>query len=224
MNDNNIDTFYLLDLDRTLFNTEKAMVVMRGVVDTHSTELAAAMTQRFEEFTITGESFSVRDFILERVGEEEMQGIEAAYREASLKQDLLNPGAVELIEYIRQKPRAELGILTYGSPLGQAMKIAGAAGLESIRFMVTDETHKGALIATWRREDGQYVLPAQMGGYVAKHIVFVDDKPFSFTGLPIDVTGYLVQTDNVAKETTPPHITSIETLADIITTEKIDKA
>ena len=113
VNDNNLDTFYILDLDRTLYNTEKAMDVMRGVVALHNSDLASALAQRFEEYTLLGESFSVRDFIIEKVGEEEMAKIEEKYHEIGLQQDLLHDGAKELIELPRTKEKTDVGILTY---------------------------------------------------------------------------------------------------------------
>jgi len=221
MNDSNASTFYLLDLDRTLFNTEKAMDVMRGVVALHNSELAMALEQRFEEYTLLGESFSARDFIVETIGEEEMLKVEAKYHDVALGHDLLNPGAKELLEYIRTLERADVGILTYGSPLGQTMKINAATGLEGVPFSITGETYKGAQIAAWRQDDELYHLPDELGGAVAKTIVFVDDKPFSFKGLPIDCIGYLVKTlYDAGVERLPVNVSIVGDLYDVTKAEK----
>lgn len=217
----NLSTFYVLDLDRTLYDTIKATELMRGVVALHNTSLAASLEQRFEEYTSQGESFSMRDFIVENVGEEEMQKIELKYHETALQQDLLNPGAKELIAYIRSKESADLGILTYGSPLGQAMKIAAAAGLEDIEYLITPETFKGSLIASWRQDDGLYRMPEELGGVTAASIVFVDDKPFSFKGLPIDCLGYLVKSVyDAGIEKLPAQVHMVETLHEVVAAEK----
>ena len=221
VNDNNLDTFYILDLDRTLFNTEKAMDVMRGVVALHNSDLASALAQRFEEYTLLGESFSVRDFIIENVGEEEMAKIEEKYHEIGLQQDLLHDGAKELIELARTKEKTDVGILTYGSPLGQAMKIHAATGLEGIPFLVTSETFKGQLIASWRQDDDLYHLPVELGGFVTKNIIFVDDKPFSFKGLPIDVIGYLVDSGyDAGIQNIPTNVKIVQNLNEVIALEK----
>ncbi|MBC7564759.1 hypothetical protein H7100_00795 [Candidatus Saccharibacteria bacterium] len=221
MNEPNISTFYIVDLDRTLYDTIKATELMRGVIALHDTSLAAALEQRFEEYTSQGESFSMRDFIVENVGEEEMQKIEVTYRELALQQDLLNPGAKELIAYIRAKGDSDLGILTYGSPLGQAMKIIAAAGLEDIPYLITGETFKGTLIASWRQDDDLYHVPEELGGVTVKHIVFVDDKPFSFKGLPIDCLGYLVKSVyDAGIEKLPPYVHTVETLHEVVASEK----
>jgi len=221
VNDHNISTYYILDLDRTLFDTEKSTQVMRGVVALHDTDLAAALEQRFEESTLLGESFSMRDFIAENVGEEAMLKVEALYHAAALDHDLLNPSARELLSYIRSQQGSEMGILTYGSPLGQAMKIKAVTELDGIPFLITPETFKGAQIASWHQADGYYHLPAELGGFLAKHIVFVDDKPFSFKGLPIDCTGYLVKSlydAGIGK--IPPNVATVAGLNEVMTAEK----
>lgn len=221
MNELSISTFYILDLDRTVYNTIKAAELLQEVIALHDTALAATLEQRFEEYTSQGESFSMRDFVVENVGESEMQKIEVKYHELALQQDLLNPGASELIAYIRAKEDAELGILTYGSPLGQVMKIASARGLETIPYLITSETFKGALIASWRQDDGMYHLPEELGGYIAKNIVFVDDKPFAFKGLPIDCRGYLVRSVyDAGIEKLPPCVKVVDDLSKVLIAEK----
>lgn len=221
MQNTQVSTFYILDLDRTLFDTAASVEVMRGVVAMHDADLAAALEQRFEEYTQLGESFSMRDFILEQVGEDEMRQIEEKYHQFGTQRDLLNPGARELIAYIRSKADTAFGILTYGAPLGQAMKIKAAVGLENIPFMVTSETFKGALIASWRQDDDLYHIPEELGGYVTKNIVFVDDKPFSFKGLPIDCRGYIVKTMyDAGIEKLPAQVVIVNDLNEVITAEK----
>ncbi|MDB5180023.1 MAG: hypothetical protein JWN12_655 [Candidatus Saccharibacteria bacterium] len=221
VNEHNVSTFYILDLDRTVYDTAKATELMKGVIALHDTTLAATLEQRFEEYTSQGESFSMRDFIVENVGEEEMQKIEIKYHELALQQDLLNPGAKELIAYVRAKEGAELGILTYGSQLGQAMKIAAAKGLETIPYLITSETFKGALIASWRQDDDSYHVPEELGGFITKNIVFVDDKPFSFKGLPIDCRGYLVKSlYDAGIEKVPPYVETVNSLTEVLAAEK----
>lgn len=221
MNENNIETFYVLDLDRTLYDTAKGTKTMEEVISLHNAELAGALEQRFKEASLLGESFALRDFIVEMVGEEEMQRIETVYHRLAGEKDLLNPGAKELIAFIRAKEGAELGILTYGSQLGQAMKIAAATGLENIPYLITYETFKGALIASWRQEDGMYHIPEELGGFIAKEIVFVDDKPFSFKGLTVDCRGYLIKTIyDAGVETLPEMVEVVSSLSDVIAAEK----
>ena len=215
-------TFYVLDLDRTLLDTIKATELMRGVIALHDAELAARLEQRFEDYSASGESFSMRDFIAENVNEDEMIRIEAKYKEVAVDWELLNPGAKELLEYLSDKESAGFGILTYGSELGQKMKIEAVAELGAVPYLVTAETYKGAQIATWRENDGLYHLPEELGGGTAKKIVFVDDKPFSFKGLPIDCRGYLVHSVYDAGIEKLPHVVSqVNSLKEVVLAEKL---
>jgi len=215
------NTFYVLDLDRTLFDTIKATELMRGIIALHDTELAARLEQRFEEFSISGESFSMRDFIAESVNDEEMVQIETKYKQIALDWNLLNPGASELVEYLRSQPDVGFGILTYGSELGQKMKIEAVPLLKDIPFLVTPETYKGAQLASWRQDDDLYHLPDELGRGVTKQLVLVDDKPFSFKGLPIDCRGYLVKSVfDAGIEKIPSTVVAVDNLDAVIAAEK----
>jgi beta-phosphoglucomutase-like phosphatase (HAD superfamily) len=220
VNDNKMETFYVLDLDRTLFDTERAVTIMEEVVAIHDQVLARALRQRFCEYSERGESFSVRDFIVDMTDEANMQFVEARYHEAAQAQDLLLPGAKELIAFVRSRPRTRFGILTYGSPQGQAMKMRAAVGLEEVPFLVTAGRHKGEQIAQWQQADGTYRLPEELGGVIAREMVFVDDKSFSFTGFPPDGTGYQVRgVAHVNDEPLPPHVTLVANLAEVVSLE-----
>lgn len=185
-----VKTFYILDLDRTIFDTIGASDVLIGLVAAHSEELAHHIRTQIDEYNQIGASFAIRDVIVEQVGEARALEIEAAFIAAGAKQSLLLPGAKELNEYIGALPSAARGILTYGSVKGQTMKII-AAGLHAAPFMITQQKHKGQLIASWKQDNG-YHLPAELGDFVAEKVVFVDDRIFSFEGLPDDVEGYWI--------------------------------
>ena len=214
-------TFYVLDLDRTLFDTIKATELMRGVIALHDAELASRLEQRFEDYSISGESFSMRDFIAENVSDEEMVRIEAKYKQVAGEWDLLNQGAAELLAYIRETEGVSFGILTYGSELGQKMKIDAVPQLSDVPYLVTPETYKGAQIAGWREDDELYHLPEELGGGATKKIVFVDDKPFSFKGIPIDCRGYLVKSVfDAGIEKLPHTVSAVESLHEVLAAEK----
>lgn len=220
MNDTILSTFYILDLDRTMLDTIKTTKCMEGVIALHDRNLSAVFMQKFEDSNLLGESFSIRDFITEQVGELEMQKIAVKFMAMTATQDLLMPGAKELMTYIRSLPSTALGIMTYGSLLGQTMKIE-ASGLGEIPFLVTPETFKGAVIAGWRQDDNLYHLPEELGGYSVKEVIFVDDKPFSFKGLPIDCRGYLVKSIfDAGIEDIPPYVQVVETLSQVVAAEK----
>jgi hypothetical protein len=220
MNELILSTYYVLDLDRTLLDTIKLTTYMEGVIALYDAHLSAILKQSFDESSLLGESFGMRDFIVDQVGEDEMKKIEVKLKTITATQDLLMPGAKELISYIQSLPDVAFGIMTYGSPLGQVMKIE-VSGLADTPFLLTQETFKGVLIASWRQNDELYHLPPELGGYVAKNIVFVDDKPFSFRGLPIDCRGYLVKSIyDAGIEDIPPYVQVVDKLTEVITAEK----
>lgn len=221
MNDPVLTAFYILDLDRTLLDTERAAKIMRDAASWRNTDLAAELTQKIEDYTLYGESFSMHDFIVERVGEQELALIEQKYRELASGQDLLNTGAKELMAYIETRPNTAFGILTFGSPKGQALKIQ-VSGLGAIPFMVTQETFKGEQISSWRDESGVYHLPTELGGQMAHTIVFVDDKPFSFKGLAADCRGYWVKSlYDAGMEKLPDYVVPVKNLQAIIALENL---
>lgn len=185
-----VKTFYILDLDRTIFDTIGASDVLIGLVAAHSEELAHHIRTQIDEYNQIGASFAIRDVIVEQVGEEQALQIEKAFIEEGGRRSLLLPGAEALMHFIDQQQGSRTGILTYGSVKGQTMKII-AAGLHAAPFMITQQKHKGELIASWRQTDG-YHVPDELGGGVVDQIVFVDDRIFSFEGLPDDVEGYWI--------------------------------
>lgn len=228
MNDSKLATFYLLDLDRTLLDTVKSSEIMRQAVAEYDPEIAVELSKKIEDYSLMGESFSMYDFILEKVGTVNIAGVITAYTRLMADQAVLNPGARELIAYIRRQPDVGIGILTFGSVPGQTLKIE-ASGLGDIPFLVTHETFKGELIRSWRFGPGEYKLPVEYGSVAAQSIVLVDDKPFSFQGLPADSRGYWVKSIyNAGEEHLASGIVPVATLKEVVTAEQqrnsIDKA
>lgn len=103
------------------------------------------------------------------------------------RQKYLLPGANKLLTFLQQQAIAH-GILTYGQADWQQAKIL-AAGLADLPVLVTDQTDKGTLIASWRQASGAYQLPPELGGQIAERIMLVDDHDYSFEGLPTEALG-----------------------------------
>ena len=219
MNGANITTFYVLDLDRTLLDTVKAADLFRQTVAEWDIQLSQLLAREVEDYSLRGTSFSMRDFIAERVGEERAIEIEAAFIRAVADQNLLNDGARELMAAITALPDADFGILTYGSPAGQLMKIR-AAGLSNIQNLVTREAFKGQQITSWRDDDGFYCVPDALGGARAATVVLIDDKSFSFQGLAPDCRGYWVSSRQDDDENHPiATVRRVSTLFEVVDQE-----
>jgi hypothetical protein len=220
------DSFYVLDLDRTLFNTpESAALVIQSVAH-FDAQLAKELQAEREAHESRGTSFSLRDYIAKHSTQKDVASVEAHYMQAARATDLLNPGALDLLAYLRSMGRSSgFGILTYGSPLDQRMKIRAVPQLKGVPYLLTQELRKGAQIEAWRRQDGLYRIPDELGGGCATHIVLVDDKPVSFEGLPVDCRGYLVESIfGTGVETLPATIVPVTDLYEVITAEMAPSA
>ncbi len=189
-----VETFYLLDFDRCLASTEKFQLLLERVVEKQTSIKVAEIRQARHDFI---GSFDLASYVRGRLttmhqdGEERWIRIESEFVDMALGEDLLEPGAHELLHALDSR-ELPYGIVTYGGDAWQRAKIA-AAGLLYVPHLVTDQKEKGVLIASWQREDG-YQLPQELAGddAFARRLVFVDDKPFSFWGLPANVRGICV--------------------------------
>lgn len=215
-----MSTFYLIDFDFTLFKTHSgSSIFIEELAKAHPDE-ALEIERRVAESLVTGISFAIRDATVELVGEQETESIETHYIERARSEHLLFDGAHEVMDYIKTTG-SRFGILTYGSERGQTMKIH-AAQLQHVPFMITDHKKKGELIATWWK-DGRFVMPELLGGGDADEIVLVDDRLFSFEGLPPQARGYWVQTGPARYDPVtdaPARVQSVDTLLEVITAEE----
>lgn len=191
MNAVSISKFYIIDLDRTLFDTEKNADFFAQAVRKHSVETAEKLLEKVKKFALMGESFGMRQFVVEALGEEKTAEIEASYLEMTAHEDLFNPGAEKFLKVLLSKPGVNFGILTYGSAPGQLLKLK-AGKLAEAPHIVTLEKFKGEYISTWQQPDGTFLLPKefQTRGEVTENLVLIDDKALSFEFLPESVRGY----------------------------------
>lgn len=110
-----------------------------------------------------------------------------------LGQNYLLPGALNLLRFLQQN-QVRHGILTYGEVGWQKAKLA-VTGLAAVPTLITDRTDKGALIASWRQVSS-YQLPVELGGGRVDRAVLIDDKVYSFEGLPADALGFYCGQDD----------------------------
>ncbi len=215
-----MNTFYLLDFDFTLFKTHAGSSIFIEELAKAYPDEAREIERRVAESLVTGVSFAIRDATVELVGELETHAIETQYIARARSENLLFDGVHEVMDYI-ETSGTRFGILTYGSVSGQTMKIH-AAQLQHVPFMVTDHKKKGELIAGWWRED-HFIIPESLGGGEADEIVLVDDRLFSFEGLPDHARGYWVQTGPARYDPVgdvPANVESADTLFEVIAAEK----
>lgn len=225
-----IDTFYILDFDRCLADTNKLDAAFLRQIDAQSIGIdTQAVSAARRDAEARGESFDtamyVRTMLAKRgeEGDQEWTTLLDSFIAATAHDDMLLPFARELIDYL-QKRQYRFGIVTYGGRIWQLTKMS-AAGLIELPHIVTSVKEKGVLLASWVQEDSSFLIPRELTGdeddVRARRLVFIDDKPISFTGLPPNVDAYCAITPGVTwpeevLSALPAHVTVTKGLGSII--------
>ena len=189
-----IDLFYVLDMDRCLVNTEKLQALLQRVIERELGIQPDEMNLARREYERAGGSFDTAGYVMGVLDGRGMDGpsvwhdITRMFVQEAQAQDMLEPYAAELLRRLRAEG-AKYGIVTYGSDTWQLTKLE-AAGLTAIPHLVTHDVAKARLIASWQHTKG-FLIPTILAGeqLLARRLVFIDDKPISFIGLPPSVQG-----------------------------------
>lgn len=187
--------FYIVDFDRTLVDTDKLNEVFIEVAEQYGAISREQITKADADVKRTGDSFDTAGYVRDRLADEgrsdDWEKLEKQFIHESRSLNYLLPGAADLLEWLARGGK-RYGILTYGNPLWQRIKMT-AAGFNHTRHIIMQQKHKGKLISSWQRSDGTFRLPEEMGGGSASHIVLIDDKAVSFDEYPdAPSTGYWV--------------------------------
>lgn len=190
-----IDEFYIVDFDRTLVDSDKLLEVFIEIAEDYISISSEQINKAYEDVKARGDSFDtasyVRDHLAESNESEKWSELEKRYIHESHSLNYLLPGASELLEWLTQSDK-RYGILTYGNPLWQKLKLS-AAGFNHIRRIIMEQKEKGRLISSWQQEDGLFHVPDDLGHYIAESVVLIDDKAVSFAEFPgVPSRGYWV--------------------------------
>ncbi|MFZ1360856.1 MAG: hypothetical protein WAS27_02430 [Candidatus Saccharimonadales bacterium] len=219
-NNDGTDTLYIIDFDRTLADSDKLLQVFIEITNHYITLPLAQIEKIDADIKAKGDSFDtamfVRDALAAQARVGEWDKLQQQFIHESRSLNMLLPGASELLSFMWER-RKRYGILTYGNPLWQHLKLS-ASGFNRVNRIVTTNKHKGVLIASWQQDDGRFVLPSEFGGGVVDTIVLIDDKAASFEGFPSEPSlGYQVldyatalpaQLGNVPRNVT--HVSSLQ--------------
>lgn len=201
MNRSDFDsTFFVLDFDRCIGDTDKMRRLLWHIIESettiHTDELEAARkTMEANGFQFDVVEYAARE-MLRRKSKVTWLHIQEVFVAAVKSQNVLEPGAAELLDKLDER-RIPYGILTYGKQAWQLAKLK-ASGLvdRGVRFEITQIEHKGEILTGWREGDEFIVPPALTPNFQplhVRHIVFLDDKPRSFVGIPMGVYGICVR-------------------------------
>ena len=188
-----IDTFYILDFDHCLGNTNKLQEVLQEVIERETGIHPHVISKAREEYRKNGGSFDTATYVKQlfdqagKDSEAEWQTIETLFIRESQVMDMLEPYAEELLRILQER-QLPFGVVTYGGKEWQEAKLA-ASGLMAMPHLVTDVKEKGYLLSSWRQADKTFLLPDVLTGenrLQAKNLVFIDDNPVSFVGIPTE--------------------------------------
>ena len=183
---NPVNEFYVVDFDRTLADSNKLLEVFMEIADTYShiskeqlEKIDADVKQRGDTFFLAS---YVRDQLREKGHPDEWEKLEKKFIHESRALNYLLPGAAELLEWLAGHGK-RYGIITYGDPLWQRLKLT-AAGFKHVPHMIVEHKEKGRLISSWQLPDGTFRLPDALGRNTVDRVVMIDDKAVSFTEFP----------------------------------------
>lgn len=187
------NVFQLIDFDRTLFDTTLLIELFLETIEQDDPVLSAELRQRSEEAYKEERTFLVLRFLREHKGDAWVETFMHDVVESRGIESFMLPGARERLKAADElsAARPAWGILTYGDPADQLMKIR-LAGLEEHPFHIVTVADKGGLIASWQKDDGTFQLPEEFGGGIVDQLTFEDDKLTVFQGTPLGLIGVWV--------------------------------
>ncbi len=195
------DTFFILDFDRCIGNTNKFHTILEEVISQETVVSKQQLSDAKRNAESRGETFDTIRYVKNAL--EEMGGItswlsiEREFIRQAQKLNMLQPYARQLFS-ILENEKLPFGILTYGSEAWQLAKLE-AANILHIPHLVTSLEGKGAILTGWKKPSGFVVPPALTKEFTplqVASIVFLDDKAVSFKGIPSGVRGVRVAPDD----------------------------
>lgn len=202
----NVDTFVVLDLDRTLMHTgaltdHLCMQLLHHGVSIDQVRKDIDFVHRSD-----GLSFSTLDYIQAQYGPEKyasvMHEIEARVKGGELTDTLLCDGTLELLAALESRD-IPFAVLTYGERVNQEFKLTLLREMvhrtgKQLHATVTSERNKASWIASseWKQEgkDG-FAVPAfiyPQAELHAHYVAVIDDKPANLESESDEVVGILV--------------------------------
>ncbi len=178
--------YYIVDFDRTLADSDKLTEVFVEIAEQYNAISREQVLKADADMKQLGDSLDtasyVRNHLAEQGKTEQWEQLEKRFIHESRSLNYLLPGAAELLEWLAANGK-RYGILTYGNPLWQRLKLT-AAGFNHVHHIVMEQKEKGKLISSWQRSDGTFRLPDALGRGTADYIVMIDDKAVSFADFP----------------------------------------
>jgi hypothetical protein len=190
------DTFFVLDFDRCIGNTNGIQSVLEEVLQREtgiSPETFHAARTRIEGEGKTFDTIRHVHLLLDEAGSAvTWEHIRAELIKEAKKTDLLLPHARELLAILDEK-ELPYGIITYGVEEAWQLTKLEIADLLAVPHLVTHIEEKGRLLTGWKQTDGSFIVPPALSRdfkpRTVSRLIFLDDKAKSFWGIPEGVEG-----------------------------------
>ncbi len=201
-----VETFAVLDLDRTLMNSGVLTDLLCMQLLNHDVSIDQIRKDIDFVRRSDGMSFSTLDFILAQYGTAKytsvMHEIEEIVKEGGLKDELLCNGTIELLNALEAQD-VPYAVLTYGERINQEFKLTLLRHMvnrsaRQLHATVTSESNKASWIASgeWKVEgENGFTVPAfiyPQADLHANYVVVIDDKLSNLESDDDAVLGILV--------------------------------
>lgn len=189
-------TFYILDFDRCLGNTDAIQMLLEKVMTTEFNiptdtfrEARAAMEGVGKTFTTIRH---IHELLNATSSTKTWEDIRLRLVTAAQSVDLLLPDARTLLSILDER-QLPYGIITYGVEEPWQLTKLEIAGLLDVPHLVTKIETKGELLTGWKQPDETFMIPPALTRrfepLTVEEVVLVDDKARSFWNIPDGVRG-----------------------------------
>ena len=191
----------LLDLDRTILNTDLYAETLDGFLMENHQELARSISEARKKVEAENNTFDNYDHIVQEIGQADADEIDEEFiafaKSSGVGETLYNPGFKDLLAWLKWRESA-FAIFTSGSVAGQTTKIRSMQ-LDQYPYSITDLKKKGDRLKEWHNnDDGTFRVPlkAFMGDIAVfskviadnhalfTHIQTLDDRYDAYEGAP----------------------------------------
>ena len=189
-----VDTFVVVDIDRTLLNSDTLLDYFYRALRASYTEDDRLSEQEIETLRTeiaeqTGKQLDFLELIEARYGNrvdlEATIELLVANATDGMMHDILYDGAEALIDILEERPNAAVGLYTYGSQRTQEMKVRIIHAVSERLAMLPVAIESDAIDTKnkpqradeeWRDDSGDFDIGFFDGYETAKSIIFIDDK------------------------------------------------
>jgi hypothetical protein len=182
------NTLYILDLDRTLIDTDKIVKLLSSSLDCQGLD-GDALIDKIEKARLSEKDVDAEKAI-RLLGENTWGNVEEYFLKSAKADLLLFDDTKPFLTSLKDAGLPYM-ILTFGvSKAWQYLKLT-STGLDQIPTIVSDSRDKSKTINSWKTNNGVYIPPG-FNDLSANNIILIDDRPGAFVGIQENCSGYLL--------------------------------